>query len=631
MPAPQKTAAAKALGLLLFCAPAILDAQFIVQPLGDVTCSMSAVPTSIRAGGLAERAGDIRLDCENDGRFNAANPGLNHFQQYLPANFRLQLSVPVANRIDVGEAGFTDAVLVVNRNNHFSPQAASVLPGAAGSGDCLPDGGFPDPRYPCPQKGVLLGSRALVWDGVRVPIPGAPNDLGTLPPLNADSLPECEGSAATGAASCFSITTTLRFTNVRVNATGSPGAGVRASLTIDPFASIAIVGSRQAAVADAFTGLRAEVTEAASGLQCNDGPQHATLTLQEGFASAFRVLGEPTVLQAGSAVENGYPVQMLDGAEIVPQTNAGTGGGATQATRFLLRFAEIPAGVGVEVPRLINNDLDETGCEADPTMELCLRIVADASPDGGGGAVNLGDSASGIYSVPVSGGAGFAVYEVNDSDPFRRERIDVPVWFDWLAAGGDLPAPASGTVEVHFAPLNGEAGASNEPVPRFTGGGADSPATVITVARCTTTLLFPFVSNRTGFDTAIAISNTSTDWKGTGSQRGSCRVHYVGTTGASGPMPPDDQSFVVESGETMVFTLSGGGATWNLRAAPNFQGFVVATCDFQFAHGYAFLSSGGLGLPVWAQGYLGLVLAFDREGNRVVNGGKNPYAEALGN
>ena len=46
------------------------------------------------------------------------------------------------------------------------------------------------------------------------------------------------------------------------------------------------------------------------------------------------------------------------------------------------------------------------------------------------------------------------------------------------------------------------------------------------------------------------------------------------------------------------------------NTSPNFQGYIIAVCNFQFAHGFAFISD--LGARNLAMGYLGLVLPVQR-------------------
>ena len=323
---------------------------------------------------------------------------------------------------------------------------------------------------------------------------------------------------------------------------------------------------------------------AAVGLQCLTDSGHVTVTLEEGFASAFKTLGAPTFSRPFDQAENGYPA--LDGGSVTigpplpitvpvaapfspPGLNSGTGGGATQATRFMVRLSSIPGGVVPTVHKILNNDTTgETGCEPDPefTGLLCLQLVLGTDENGAGGATNADDEAGGFYTVPLdAAGNGFVVYEVKDGDPFRPESIDVPIWFDWtFSPDDDLPEIGSGQVDVRLAPLSDVGICSNEPTPRFVDVGAD-PFTVLTIVRCSTTLLFPFVTNQTGFDTGIAVSNTSEDWKGTAKQRGTCMVHYIGSIGDNGPREPmDETSTIIEGGEQMTFTLSAGNPVWGL-------------------------------------------------------------------
>ena len=103
--------------------------NFPVQPLGRITCVYSAVPNQVRAEGLAERVGDVRLDCTNDGVFNPAIE-TNNIQQYILANITVSINTAVTNMLDVGDEGgnVTDAVLVVNDNNNIRPVAGSRFP-----------------------------------------------------------------------------------------------------------------------------------------------------------------------------------------------------------------------------------------------------------------------------------------------------------------------------------------------------------------------------------------------------------------------------------------------------------------------------------------------------------------------
>jgi hypothetical protein len=121
--------------------------------------------------------------------------------------------------------------------------------------------------------------------------------------------------------------------------------------------------------------------------------------------------------------------------------------------------------------------------------------------------------------------------------------------------------------------------------------------------------LFPYVTNWAGFDTGIAIANTSQDPFGGNAQSGTCKINYYGTLANGNPPTTTNETTdrAVDAGETLTFILSGGG-THGLAGNPNFQGYIIAQCGFQFAHGFAFITDGPIGQAQVAEGYLALVL-----------------------
>src|SRR5207248_11308694 len=119
--------------------------------------------------------------------------------------------------------------------------------------------------------------------------------------------------------------------------------------------------------------------------------------------------------------------------------------------------------------------------------------------------------------------------------------------------------------------------------------------------------LFPFVTNQAGFDTGIAIANTSTDPFGTGPQSGTCQLNWF--SGATSPPPITSAN--VASGATYTNLAS--------IAVPGFQGYMIAICQFQYAHGFAFISD--LGARNLAMGYLALVIPDPGTGSRTATPG----------
>jgi hypothetical protein len=192
---------------------------------------------------------------------------------------------------------------------------------------------------------------------------------------------------------------------------------------------------------------------------------------------------------------------------------------------------------------------------------------------------------------------------------------------------------------------------TGEPVVRFIAGWQAGAAT-INIDHCVTNLLFPYVTNVVGFETGLAIANTSLDsaWNltlppsaptapangptaaipnwgtvdtgplpyNTTPQAGPCNLFLFGsasavnmTTGTKGgsavtpvvaiasiTTPNIAAGQVFADTLTSIFGLNAGTAPVTLT------GYVIARCDFQFGHGYAFLVN-----PVGApQGYLALII-----------------------
>jgi hypothetical protein len=246
-----------------------------------------------------------------------------------------------------------------------------------------------------------------------------------------------------------------------------------------------------------------------------------------------------------------------------------------------------------------------------------VRLVTTDAQGGGAFSAASGTSTtSGFFTVgtttvplvlapiTVTGGAAMAVYEVMNSDPLAVENIDVPVVVAFRSnTTNNTPALGTATINGSFAPLSTVTTQSaSAPLPRFADSG--TPRTAFAINPCATNLLFPFVTNQVGFDTGLVVSNTSLDPFGTPTQQGPCTINYYGATTGGGAAPAAKTSPVVPAGGQLVWLLSSGGG--GIDATPGFQGYIIAQCNFQFGHGFAFISNVG-GNQV-AHGYLALVM-----------------------
>jgi len=157
------------------------------------------------------------------------------------------------------------------------------------------------------------------------------------------------------------------------------------------------------------------------------------------------------------------------------------------------------------------------------------------------------------------------------------------------------------------------------PIPRFTILNQYNGPWV-TIVLCRTTLLFPFVTanpmgstvSTIGFDTGIAIANTPSDpfvslgipSAPTVKQAGSCTLYPYGNTisatGTLGPNPaavPGCDTVTGGVPGTTCFPRVDSGTVATVQATsvfPGFQGYMIAVCNFQYAHGYAAVTDLGL-------------------------------------
>jgi len=250
----------------------------------------------------------------------------------------------------------------------------------------------------------------------------------------------------------------------------------------------------------------------------------------------------------------------------------------------------------------------------------------------------VGTDGLGVVALaPNSSGQYVAVWEVTNSNPSATDHLSFSAYIAYTpqstsgAPGSptyyglpitDLPpgGPVN-NVQLSLAPEPGggtfSAGVLQGtllPIPRFT----LSPPTngrFTTISLCQTTLLYPFVTGAAGFDTGIAVANTSWDpWKTT-NQTGSCTLYAYGVTVATAGNTPFQTTIggcdLVSNPipGTNCFPIVPAGQVQSVMASAvltGFQGYIIANCNFQFAHGYAAVTDLGL-RNLWSS-YLALEL-----------------------
>lgn len=415
-------------------------------------------------------------------------------------------------------------------------------------------------------------------------------------------------------------TTSFTIDNVRVNATSIPTNPGQAptAITAQAFVSGTNVtpGPTNApAVAYALSGLSTtritkEAAQANTGSNqsspygvCNsiNGTAPATATfyanINENFQNAFRTKAhettnigvDPTVVNSG--------------------------------TRVKLTFANVPAGLNIFVPITVTAVATAAelgaGTIAVPNPPALPVLTLQNSETGAtnGTSNNNSTAASspsavtglGLVQVPVTNGSATAVYEVTVNNLGALDVFSVPVF---LQAGTNAVTNQTGTMTVStsFAPIT-----AATTIPSFAVGNSSATVNVLSTTLCTTSLLFPFVTNQAGFETGLAISNTSKDPFGSAKpQSGTCTLNYYGTsaTNPSSTLAPNTNETTgapYQAGEAYAFTLTNALAATAGNPA-TFQGYIIAQCQFQNAHGFAYIVYNFPGTSSDTMGYLALVL-----------------------
>jgi hypothetical protein len=448
-------------------------------------------------------------------------------------------------------------------------------------------------------------------------------------------------------------TRVFRITNVRVNAVplaGGSASGaqpVQASISISGATSLSLTQS-SLAVGFVQSGLTATVSSAATTLQqCASQTKVLAgyLNFAENFGTAFktRVVPQSNSQYAGQLGNPGVNIppyfnsatppaalltnQNTPGAIYNSESNfvypLGTSGQvaglADYGTRLKAIFNNIPSGVNVFVS--VTNVTNNTTQAPQPSLignnsisSYALLVNGETSSDGSLSgffpSITATDNAAGtgvsfLAQVPITAGTGQAVWEVVNTNPNATETFTFGAYITYSAnVAQSSPAAGTSTVNLSYAATATSGAASSSlTIPRFVSDGT-AARTLMTINICRTILLYPYITNQAGFDTGLTVANTSQDpytvnSKITAAQNGSCVFTWYGGTTTAPTTPP---------APTNTGNIAGGTVWAGLASnlVPFYQGYAFAVCNFQYAHGFAFISD--LGARNLAMGYLAVVL-----------------------
>jgi hypothetical protein len=580
----------------------------------------SGVPPVVRAEGLTELVGDLVLNCTGG---NPAQPILTNIQVFLNTNVTSRLGAsdtydalllidePGAARTDVNGAPsaavtpfcLAGAAFTTCNPANTSQTYQTVTPTNSAAGQTVYRG----------MKPAVSTQNSIVWTGVTIVPPGS------------------------------NRTRTLRITNIRANASsiGATSSGLpnqiiafvssfpQGTLPIDnPQQTVGYV--QQGLLFDIRSCSNGSAASGRNGFQCisrnqdryntptsgtlpsNSAPAETVIGLRyrEGFQTAFKrkyIDGQLSSL----------PGQVFNSESGFMNTNApssglGTTDGLADAgTRLRAVFNNVPSNVRIFVSTSSVTGLSTTGSSA-----VLVTTDANGATPGGGttiptappgvirmicGTTTVNDGNNAV-EVPITSGTGQAVWEVVSADQSNLDTLVFHAGYAYVAnASAGQPGLGQATVTGTFAPLYTAANAGQSDfgtpsIPRFVAGTATAQ-NFFAINSCATNLLFPFVTNQAGFDTGIAISNTSQDpFSTSNANAGTCKLNYYGTLPNNAPLTTTSETTDrdVAAGATATLVLSSGGG-YGLKGNPNMQGYIIAQCNFRYAHGFAFITDGGTG------------------------------------
>jgi hypothetical protein len=427
-------------------------------------------------------------------------------------------------------------------------------------------------------------------------------------------------AAGTAAANLFTIT------NIKVqSSTVAVGSGVPTGITETIFMSgTGIVPTVLPVVTAAY------VTAGLSGVKAgggnNNGPYtnplcsettawgsgnggvNYTVSFGEAFPNAFKIQGAAT---AGQINLINTSANTTVGSEFINHTETGFGfsangttNQATSGTRVKLIFNNIPANVTIFVPITITGTNGGT-LQLTSSETGSYATVAGSTANAAPGATSDKTAGTGIAApLTVTSGSATAIYEVTAVSTAPSTFL-TNVYLG--AAAGGVPAPTSAiTTTVSLAPI----GATSN-VPNFVNGASTTTVNGSTFVSCSTTLLFPYVTNQAGFESGLAISNTGADLlksataSSVSGQTGTCTLTFFGT-GTTSTNPP---AFTTASPGVIPGTTWTGTLTSVTGGTPgNFGGYMIAFCNFNYAHGFTYITYNIGQSSGMAMGYLALVV-----------------------
>lgn len=585
--------------VLLLAGATTSFAQFV--PGSTATFSTSAANPPVRDAGITEAVGDIISTAAC-----AAGPVPTTLTAAADTTATATLSFtfngPITNAATSPGATLSANGTLASTGISVTFSNFQFVTGAAGGG-----------------VGALPGSVQLGWN-----VSG--NTLNITFRLaggtNAGGAGATASSLTFGTAGC-ALPATVQVHGVRVNVSGlATGSTVQAFVTSSPSNIIFLTGFFNP-ITVATVSATVDTARTTIRNQFNSG-SFASLSACQ--FTTFTSTNFPGIVRSGQGfsfrIREGFPGAFTTKAQETDKS----GGEVTNGVRLTFVLTGLASQLTFAVPTVIQNAA--TGSQ---TLTLTIVPTADINGVGGtpaaSGTPTVNAASGGTFTaITQSGGTAFFTYEVTQAAAAGGSPSEIVVPVDIYASS--LPdVTATNTVAFRVSPVSTRTTQSSDtvsfPIVRF----VDRPITgTFAFVGCVTDILYPYVTNALGFDTGIAITNAGQDHLGTSLQSGTCTVRFWdGSTTGKTPVKAVTQG-PLAPGRTVAFLASDP-----TNGVPGFTGYVIATCNFQYAHGFAIVVNGfgSAAAPTVGTAYLGLIFG-EPGGVRPALDGRLIAVEGLG-
>jgi len=615
----------------------------------QLTCATNVTVTpALRGEGYTEQTGDITISCTGGSTptLSTINGTTGLPTSVVPlVNFTIFYNTLVTSRLFSTNTNASEALLLIDE-----PGAA----GLAGDGPLQNQKLCGTPTTGCPAYVSTTAPGGTPYAATSDGVTRAANVYQGIVTGNSVTFFGVPVLAPTTSGSRV-----FRITNVRVNAvplsggSSSGGTPVQAYVSTSPASALSISNSTPN-VGFVSASLTTSADSIGTVNQCASVTRYAisTLSFKESFGTAFKTRLNPrlnsaydaqtglvtysTTGTAMNATSQSTPNAIVNSESnfVFPVDSSNYAGLAGYGTRLKATFNNIPNGARLFVSNANVNNALVVGSAPSPvggtSVSSYARLVSSDTVLDAQGATSaptgLVDptvttttgTVTDISEITLANGTGTATWEVLNTNPNANENFKFGVYLTYVSnVAQNFPPAGISTVNLSYAPTATSAAATNSAIlPRFAGD-SSAARTIVTVAICRTVLLYPFVTNQAGFDTGISVANTTVDPFGTGAQAGKCMLNwYGGTTATPTVSPAAYDTGTIAAGAVYANTVQ--------TMAPTFQGYMIAVCNFQYAHGFAAVSSNyGAANGIFTT-YLAVVLTDGRSNTNTVtaeNGG----------